>query len=325
MSKIFAVFGATGQQGGSVIDHVLGNPLLAAIYKVRAITRDITTVKAAQLRDQNVEVVHGDADDRGSLNAALAGVHSVFAMTMPAHRPSTVEQAVEAELCAARNIADAAQTQGVAFFIFSSLLSPTALSHGRYTRFLPAEAKARAEQYIRGLAFPEGIAIFMPAYFMQNFVAAPFMPLLPEPGASASTTARWTLTSHLPPSARLALIDVATDSGRFVGTILANPNRYRGKTVCAAAGQFTIPQVAAAMAAATGKDIGYRQIPLDEYRAAIPPFVAEFLPDGLSAWTEFGYYGTDSDRLITEALEDLHGSLVTTPADFFAAHPPKLE
>lgn len=48
-------------------------------------------------------------------------------------------------------------------------------------------------------------------------------------------------------------------------------------------------------------------------------------PDGLSAWTEFGYHGAESDRLIVQALQDFHGSQVTTPAEFFASHPPRLE
>ena len=59
MSKILAVFGATGQQGSSVINYVLQDPELSQEYKIRAITRDVNSEKAKQLKEK-VEVVYGD-------------------------------------------------------------------------------------------------------------------------------------------------------------------------------------------------------------------------------------------------------------------------
>lgn len=56
MSKILAVFGATGQQGGSVIDYVLNDPELSQKYKIRAITHDANSEKAKRLK-ATVEVV----------------------------------------------------------------------------------------------------------------------------------------------------------------------------------------------------------------------------------------------------------------------------
>lgn len=41
MAKVLTVFGATGQQGGSVVEYVLNDPELFKKYKVRAITRDL--------------------------------------------------------------------------------------------------------------------------------------------------------------------------------------------------------------------------------------------------------------------------------------------
>ncbi|KAI9874641.1 MAG: hypothetical protein M1823_007641, partial [Watsoniomyces obsoletus] len=59
MSKILAVFGSTGQQGSSVVNYVLDDPELSQKFKIRAITRDVTTEKAKQLMEK-VEVVQGD-------------------------------------------------------------------------------------------------------------------------------------------------------------------------------------------------------------------------------------------------------------------------
>jgi uncharacterized protein YbjT (DUF2867 family) len=43
MSKILAVFGATGQQGNSIIIHVLNDAVLSQAYSIRAITRDVNS------------------------------------------------------------------------------------------------------------------------------------------------------------------------------------------------------------------------------------------------------------------------------------------
>jgi hypothetical protein len=40
MSKVLVVFGATGQQGGSVVNCVINDPELSKQYKVRGVTRD---------------------------------------------------------------------------------------------------------------------------------------------------------------------------------------------------------------------------------------------------------------------------------------------
>lgn len=57
MSKILSVFGATGNQGGSVIKAVLADPVLSEVFKIRAITRDAAKPAAQALAKQGVEVV----------------------------------------------------------------------------------------------------------------------------------------------------------------------------------------------------------------------------------------------------------------------------
>jgi uncharacterized protein YbjT (DUF2867 family) len=57
MSKLLTVFGATGNQGGSVIKTVLEHPSLSKTYRIRAITRDASKPAAVALKEQGVEVV----------------------------------------------------------------------------------------------------------------------------------------------------------------------------------------------------------------------------------------------------------------------------
>ena len=57
MSKLLTVFGATGLQGGSVVDYVLQHPELSKTYRLRGITRDVSKPAAAALKEKGVEVV----------------------------------------------------------------------------------------------------------------------------------------------------------------------------------------------------------------------------------------------------------------------------
>lgn len=57
MSKLLSVFGATGQQGGSLLRGLLKRPDLLEIYRLRGITRDVSKASAIALRDAGVEMV----------------------------------------------------------------------------------------------------------------------------------------------------------------------------------------------------------------------------------------------------------------------------
>ena len=57
MSKVITIFGATGNQGGSVIDAILADPKLSKEFKIRGITRDTTKKTAQDLVKRGVDVV----------------------------------------------------------------------------------------------------------------------------------------------------------------------------------------------------------------------------------------------------------------------------
>lgn len=81
MSKLLTIFGATGQQGGSLINYVLKNSELSELYRIRGITRDTSKPSAVVLRERGVEVVEADLDKPATLTAALAGSYAVFGVT----------------------------------------------------------------------------------------------------------------------------------------------------------------------------------------------------------------------------------------------------
>ena len=57
MSKILTVFGATGNQVGSVIKSVLSDPVLSKEFKIRGVTRDVNKPAARALTAKGVEMV----------------------------------------------------------------------------------------------------------------------------------------------------------------------------------------------------------------------------------------------------------------------------
>lgn len=75
-SKLILVTGATGQQGGAV-----ATAQLTKGQKIRVMSR--TPEKAAALAKAGAEVVKGNLTNASDLQAALRGVHGVFAMSTP--------------------------------------------------------------------------------------------------------------------------------------------------------------------------------------------------------------------------------------------------
>lgn len=113
--KVVVVFGATGNQGGSVIKSILGDPKTADEFNIRGITRDTSKPNAKALEAKGVETVAADINSTEQVKAALQGAYAVFAMTnywekMDAHL----------EVQQGRNIADLAKVH-----IRSSLSSRT--------------------------------------------------------------------------------------------------------------------------------------------------------------------------------------------------------
>ena len=73
--KIIAVMGATGAQGGAVVDALLTVP---EQFAIRAITRNPESEKAKALIAKGCEVVKADADDVPSMVAAFSGAYGAF-------------------------------------------------------------------------------------------------------------------------------------------------------------------------------------------------------------------------------------------------------
>src|SRR5712671_7170711 len=110
--KIALVAGATGKQGGAVVE-----ALLTRGHQVRALTRNPASPAAIRLREQGVEIAVGDFTDHDSLVRAIRGADAVYAMSTP------YEQGPENETAQGITMTDAAKAAGVAHLISSSVAS----------------------------------------------------------------------------------------------------------------------------------------------------------------------------------------------------------
>lgn len=312
MSKILTVFGATGQQGGSVVSYVLSDPTLSQTFRVRAVTRNPESAASVALKARGVEVVRGDLTDASSLPAVVAGSHTVFIMTLPdLSRPDTI---LAYERDAAKAGADASVAAGVEYLIFSTLPHVRELSGGKYTKVAGFDGKAEAEKYIRGL--PIRSAFFAAGSFMQNFSSV----IKPRPVGGDT----YALSLHVNPTCQFPLIDVR-ETGKWVTAILLDPAGFEGKVLCGAARLYTMEEMAGVISRKTGKNVIYQQCSPDDFRAAMHhnPY-AELLIEMMLWQQEFGYFGPGTEEQIKWSVEHANGK-ITTFEEFLDKEPVLLD
>lgn len=122
---------------------------------------------------------------------------------------------------------------------------------------------------------------------MQNFQSISFLTPRQAPDGT------WVMARHTSPKARLPMIDAVGDTGKFIGAILAEPDKYEGKTFCAATALYSLEDIAAIMSKATGKTVVYKQIPPEDFRKRLS-FGHDIFVESFSYPEEFGYFDPGS-------------------------------
>jgi uncharacterized protein YbjT (DUF2867 family) len=158
--KIILVTGATGNQGGAAAAR-----LLAAGWRVRALTRDPASRAARALAGAGAEVTAGDLDDPGSLRAAADDAYGVFSVQHGALGSPPVR--FEDEVRRGRNVVDAAAAAGAEHLVHASVAGAD-----RATGAAAFDSKREIEQYIRRSGMPA--TILRPVSFMDNYADPAF-------------------------------------------------------------------------------------------------------------------------------------------------------
>jgi uncharacterized protein YbjT (DUF2867 family) len=207
------------------------------------------------------------------------------------------------EFAQGKGVVDVAVAEGVQYMIFSTLPHISKISGGKYTKVAAFDAKAEIEDYIRRV--PIRSAFCSPASFMQNFQEV--MEVQP------SESGTFVIARHVSPDSQLPLIDTAGDTGKYVGAILADPDKYEGKVFCSATAVYTMTEMAEIIGKVYGKTVKYEQIPEETFRQYLRfsgPF-ADGLVEMMLYQQDFGYYGPRTKELVAWAAENARGKVHT--------------
>jgi uncharacterized protein YbjT (DUF2867 family) len=256
--KIIAVVGATGAQGGGLVNAILKDK--KGPFAVRAITRDPNSPKAKALADAGAEVVAADVDDEKSLAKAFKGAHGAFCVTFFwAHLKP------EKELSQARNMAKAAKETGVNHVIWSTLedtrksipLSddrmPTLMGKYKVPHF---DAKGEANEIFTELGVPT--TFLVTSFYWDNFI---HFGMGPKKGADGK------LAITLPLGTKKLAGIAAEDIGKAAYAIFEKGTEMIGKTVGVAGGHLTGAQMAKSLTKALGQEVRYNDVPPATYRS----------------------------------------------------------
>ncbi|MBC8146209.1 MAG: NmrA/HSCARG family protein [bacterium] len=252
------VVGATGQQGAPI-----ARLLLERGHNVRAMTRKPDGEAAQALSKLGATIVAGDLEDRSSLDAALKGVDTVYAIVTP------YEAGEDAETRQGQNLVEAAHAAGVAHFVYSSVASAD-----RKTGIPHFDSKWRIEEKIHELGVPH--TIIRPVFFMENLNSPMF----------GSGIASGVFGMAMPGDRSLQHISLH-DLTHFGALVVESRERFLGADIDIASDEVTGDHVASVIANKLGKPLGYTATPIEQVRS--------YSKDMATMFEWFDTVGYDSD------------------------------
>jgi uncharacterized protein YbjT (DUF2867 family) len=267
---LIAVVGATGNQGGLVVEFLfkLGK------FCIRGITRSAKSDAAKALSAKGVEVVEADAADKKKLVAAFQGAWGVFSVTQ--FWDPEVMKNPEIEYERGKNTVDAAVEAKVAVFVWSGLANSDGVSNKKW--HVPHFTnKWRVEEYARTQKSMESIFVYA-GFYDQNFLTF-FQPQRAEDGTVM-------FAMPLRADVGLPMFDVS-DTGRVVAPIFADHKKWVGKCVPMAGEYLTGPGIAQTFTCVTGVKAKFVQLDLE----AFGKLAGAEMKNMYGWFNEYGYFG----------------------------------
>lgn len=256
-SKIIAVIGATGAQGGGLARAILGDG--SGAYAVRAVTRDPDSRKAGELAGLGAQIVAADIDDPESLRRAFEGAHGAYCVTF-----FWAHFSPERELAEAQAMAQAAKEAGVAHVIWSTLEDtrrwvplgdermPTLMGQYKVPHF---DAKGQANQIFADVGVPT--TYLLTSFYWDNFIHFGMGPKRGPDGRLAIT---------LPMGDKKLPGIAAEDIGKCAYGVFKEGDALLGQTVGIAGQHLSGADMAAAMGEALGQEVFYNDVAPEVYR-----------------------------------------------------------
>lgn len=255
--KIIAVVGATGAQGGGLVDAILDDP--GSRFAARALTREPGSDKARALAARGVEVVQADLDDERSLKQAFAGADGAFCLTNFWEHFSP-----EKEIEQAANLAEAAFHADLGHVVWSTLEDtrkwvpldddrmPTLMGKYKVPHF---DAKGEANAEFESREVPT-------TYLLTSFYWDNLVNLGVEPKRADDGVLELVLPMADKPLPGIAVEDI----GKCAFGVFAAGEKYIGRKVGIAGEHLTGSEMAAALADALGEEVRYVPVEPAVYR-----------------------------------------------------------
>ena len=318
MSKTLLITGATGKQGGSLIDELLAQE---AEFEILALTRDVNSASAQDLvkKSPDVKLLAGTLDEpetvfRNAKNVTTRSIWGVFSVQVSCSVSSSSvdsgwllasglrlkEQAYmgsrsDIEEKQGKALIDAALDNNVQYFVYTSadrggdasLDDPTAVPHfiSKYNienHLVEQAANNRREN-------PMFWTILRPTVFFDNitpnFVGKVFLTV-------------WKVVVKDKPLYYISVKDI----GHFAALAFLNPDEYKGKCISLAGDALTFDEMAVRFKEKTGSDVPVTF----EF---IARFVLWLVPDLGEMFSWFNRVGNKADiqqlRSVYPGLQDV--------------------
>ena len=296
--QVVAVLGGTGQQGGGVVDALLG----VGKFAVRVASRNPASGAARALAARGVEVVKADLLDPSSLRSALTGAHGAFVVTNfwdPAQMPRETEIGTAA--------VQAAHAAGVEHLIWSTLPDSEKLTGGRF-KVVHFTGKARVDAAVKAAGFARHTFVMAPMYF-QNLLTMMAPQPLPNGGRG------WAVP--IDPGARVMHAGDATEVGRVVAAAFAAGDKLAdGSYLGVCGGIYSFNDFADTLNK-QGHNLQVMQVPPTVYDGFYPG--ASEIREMLQYFAEQTYFGPGRERYIAAANALVPGGF-TNFADWARVH-----
>ena len=277
------VTAASGQLGRLTVEALLTRGVPAS--GIVATSRDVTRIK--DLADRGVEVRRADFAEPDSLPAAFEGADRLLLIstTTPSERLANHRRAI-----------DAAVTAGASLVAFTSMLHADTSTAGL------AGTHRATEEYLRE-RLPH--VMLRNGWYLENYTGR--LPQVLADGVLAGAAGQGRISA----ATRADYADAAA--------VVLTTDGHAGKAYELGGDEsFTLTELAAAISAATGKQIRYTDLPADAFArlltgAGVPAELADVLADADRAMSR--------DELHTDSgdLRRLIGRPTATPAEAIAA------
>lgn len=268
--KTLLISGATGKQGGALIEHILASPQ-GTSFNILAVTRDITSTKAQKLASlENVSIIEGDMSNPETIFDQIGPVWGVY----------SVQANSDLEVQQGRAMVDAAILNGAQHFVYSSgdrggpeasAKNPTYVKNFAAKYAIEKHLEYRAQRSPQDMTY----SILRPVTFFDNLTT----------DIHGKGFARmWEQLGKKP----LQLVSTK-DIGWFAAQSFIQPDKYKNVALTLVGDELTQPEGDAIFKDATGHAMALAPCPM----ASAVKFVLKGSVGDMFKWFEKEGYGGD--------------------------------